>query len=235
MKKPLLVLFSFGLLTLFFACQKSNNVAPLPDSPDGEILSCGRGGGAQEPPPTLECGQFRTQSQGGWGAYPYGNNSGTYLHAHFSDAFPAGLKIGCDENGHSISFTSAASITKFLPSSGYPSILSVDVTDPQYGAVRSVLAGQVTALALNVGFDFYDEDFSPAEEKLGNLSIVSGPFAGKSVSEFLSIANAVLGGCSTDYSAAAVSQAASAINANFLDGKMNGGYLSCPASRFAER
>jgi len=121
-----------------------------------------------------------------------------------------------------------------LPASGYPNPLTTDVVDPQFSS-RNVLAGQVAALALNVGFDFYDPDFSPAEEKLGNLQIISGPFAGNSVSGFLSIANAVLGGCNTDYSAEAVLQTASAINANFLDGKMNGGFLSCPATRLAER
>jgi hypothetical protein len=234
MKKPLLVILCFGSLTLFFACQKAQDVTPMTNS-EGEILSCSGGGGTHEPPPTLECGVFRTQSQGGWGSYPSGNNSGTYLRSNFLAAFPSGLNIGCDENGHSIHFSTAGAISKFLPASGFPGSLNADVVDPRNGSIKNVLIGQVTALALNVGFDFYDADFSPAEEKLGNLTIASGPFAGISVSGFLSIANAVLGGCNSDYSVEAINQAASAINANFLDGKMNGGFLSCPATRFAER
>jgi hypothetical protein len=234
MKKLLLFVFSFGLLTLFFACQKTNDVPSVTDTPD-EILTCGGGGGTDEPPPTLECGRFRSQSQGGWGSYPSGNNSGTYLRSHFSEAFSRGLKVGCDANGFSIYYSSAAAITKFLPTSGTPAVLTQDAVDPQSGSIRNVLIGQVTALAINVGFDFYYDDFSPAEEKLGNLQIVSGTFAGKSVSEFLSIANTVLGGCNTDYSADAINQTSSAINANFLDGRTNRSFLSCPAVRFAER
>ena len=234
MKKPLLVIFSFGLLTLFFACQKAQDLTPSMNTQD-EIMSCGGGGGTHEPPPTLECGVFRTQSQGGWGSYPSGNNSGTYLHSHFAAAFPSGLRIGCDGNGYSVYFTSASAITKFLPGWGNPTVLTKNSTDPQNGSIKNVLISQVTALALNVGFDFYDADFSPAEEKLGNLTIASGPFAGKSVSEFLTISNAVLGGCNTDYSAESINQAAGAINTNFLDGKMNSGFLSCPVTRFAER
>lgn len=233
MKKVLSGVFSLALFTFFFACQKSQEVA-LPNTQD-EILSCGGGGGTQEPPPTLECGVFRTQSQGGWGAYPSGMNAGKYLHANFAAAFPSGLKIGCDDPGHSIYFTSAGAITKFLPSSGYPSGLAMNATDPQYGSIRNTLIGQVTALSLNVGFDFYDPNFSPAEEKLGNLNILSGPFAGHSVNDFLSISNAVIGGCNVDYTAESINQTASAINANFLDGRTNGGLLGCPTTRFAER
>jgi len=234
MKKPLLVSSSLALLMFVLSCQKSADVPSAAASQD-EVMGCAGGGGSHEAPPPLECGVFRTQSQGGWGAYPYGNNSGTYLHTNFLAAFPSGLKIGCDAGGHSVTFTTASAITKFLPSSGYPASLTTDATDPQNGSIRNVALGQVTALALNVGFDFYDADFSPAEEKLGNLSIASGTFAGMSVSQFLSTANAVLGGCNTDYSVQAVNQTAGTINANFLDGKANAGMLTCPTTRFAER
>lgn len=38
--------------------------------------NCPGGGGE-------ECGQLRTQTQGGWGAEPHGQNPGTFLHANF--------------------------------------------------------------------------------------------------------------------------------------------------------
>src|SRR4029079_4504484 len=34
------------------------------------------------------CTGFRTQTQGGWGTDPTGNNPGVYLHANFAAAFP---------------------------------------------------------------------------------------------------------------------------------------------------
>ena len=234
MKKLLTVVVAFGFVLLFFACQKSNDV--INDSiPSDEILTCSGGGGVNEAPPPLECGVFRTQSQGGWGTYPYGSNAGKYLQTHFSAAFPTGLKIGCEQNGYSVSFTSASAITRFLPASGTPSILTINQVDPSNGSVKNVLIGQVAALAINVGFDFYYDDFSPAEERLGNLQIASGPFAGMNVSEFLSLANLVLGGCGPDYSVEAINKTASALNANFLDGRTNGGFVICPVTRIAER
>jgi len=228
MKKLASAISTVLLLTVFFACQKTQDVASTLNT-DEEILSCA--GGGSTPPPTLECGQFRTQSQGGWGTSPYGNNSGSYLRSHFSAAFPAGMTIGCDGHGYSVFYSSAKAIAEFLPASGTASVLTVNAIDPRSRSIRNVLIGHITALALNVGFDSFDWDFSPADEQLGNLQILSGPFAGKSVSEFLSIANGVLGGCNTDYSVDAVNQTANAINANFLDGRTNGGFLGCPVTR----
>jgi len=228
MKKLASVISFVLLLTLFFACQKTQDAVPTVNTEE-EILSCA--GGGSTPPPPLECGQFRTQSQGGWGTSPYGNNAGAYLRSHFSAAFPAGMTIGCDGHGYSVYFSSAKAITEFLPASGTASVLTINAADPRARSIRNVLVGHVTALALNIGFDSFDWDFSPADEQLGNLQILSGPFAGKSVSEFLSIANGVLGGCNTEYSVDVVNQTASAINANFLDGRTNGGFLGCPVTR----
>src|SRR5688572_32802239 len=64
--------------------------------------------------PAANCGSLRTQTPGGWGSTPRGNNPGSYLHANFDDAFPGGLTIGC-ENGGSITVTSAQAITNLLP------------------------------------------------------------------------------------------------------------------------
>ena len=56
-------------------------------------------------------------------------------------------------------------------------------------------------------------------------------FAGKTVGEFLAIANDVLGGCSTSYSPTAINEVASQINENFDDGKSDNGFLVCPGPR----
>jgi hypothetical protein len=74
------------------------------------------------------------------------------------------------------------------------------------------LIGQVTALALNVGFDYFDPNFNPSSVPLGDMVIMSGPFTGKTVSQFLAIANDVLGGCSYAYSPSQVNETASRIN-----------------------
>src|SRR4029079_7296542 len=47
---------------------------------------------------TLDCEvncHFRTQTQGGWGATPNGNNPAMYLQNHFASCFPNGVTIGC--------------------------------------------------------------------------------------------------------------------------------------------
>jgi hypothetical protein len=60
------------------------------------------------------------------------------------------------------------------------------------------------------------------------MLIGSGTFQGKSVSEFIRIADKVLGGCSSDYSVEDVLTTATAINENFDNGTTNNGYLTCP-------
>ena len=226
MKKSLCVLLFVMSITVFVACQKSHDLAATTQSNE-EIATTTVAGSALESTP-LECGVFRTQSQGGWGTSPTGNNPGAYLHAHFATAFPAGLRVGCD-NG-SLFYSSAAAITAFIPSGGTPAAISGNMVDPS--PFKNTLAGQVTALALSVGFDYADPDFAPAEENLGNLVIGSGAFAGKSVNELLALANGVLGGCETGYSPSQMNNAVSAINNNFLDGTINGGLLTCPSARF---
>jgi len=178
-------------------------------------------------PPT--CGQLRTQTQGGWGAVPHGNNPGTYLYANFAGAFPSGLTVGCT-TGHWVKYTNAAAITEFLPAGGTPGVLTANATNPADKSIKNVLIGQVTALALSVGFDNYDSNFGAGGVTLGNMVIGSGTFAGKTVSQFLTIANDVLGGCSNAYSPSTINDVATKINENYDDGKTNNGFLVCPGS-----
>jgi len=177
-----------------------------------------------------DCGQLRTQTQGGWGAPAHGNNPGASLHANFAAAFPGGLIVGCT-SGHWVKYTSADAITEFLPAGGTPGVLTANATNPPDKSIKNVLIGQVTALALSVGFDNYDPSFGQAGVHLGDMVIGSGPFAGKTVNEFLGIANNVLGGCSNAYTPAAVNETADKINSNFDDGKVDNGFLTCPGPR----
>jgi len=60
------------------------------------------------------------------------------------------------------------------------------------------------------------------------MVIGSGAFSGKTVEFFLAEANKVLGGAASSYSVQDVVTTATAINENYVDGKVNNGYLICP-------
>ena len=173
---------------------------------------------------------FRTQTQGGWGAVPAGNNPGVYLHANFAAAFPGGLVVGCN---NTLTLTSAQAVTDFLPSGSVPSALTGDLTDPG-NSYDNVLAGQVVALSLNVGFDNYDAAFGASSAALGDLVIASGDFAGLTVQQLLDAANAYLGGCASPYTASQLNDAATAVNENFDNGTQNSGYVLCPQASTLE-
>ena len=176
------------------------------------------------PPPPDDCGQLRTQTPGGWGAVPNGNNPGTYLHANFAAAFPTGLTVGCTPNYH-VTLTTAQAITDLLPTGGQAAVLTQNYTDP--AAIKNVLVGHLVALTLSTGFDVYDANFGQAGTTLGQMEIGSGTFAGWTVNAFLAEANKTLGGCGT-YSVQDVLTTATSINENYVDGNVDNGFLVCP-------
>ena len=172
---------------------------------------------------TIGPGEFRTQTQGGWGSVPSGGNPGDYLADNFNATFPNGIVIGCD---NTITLTSVQAVTNFIPQSGPPEAISQSYTNPTLAL--SVLAGQVLALTLSTGFDNYDLQFGSSSTALENLVIVSGPMAGQTIAYALDEGNRVLGGCSTSYSISDVNSVLSQINQNFVDGTQDNGYLECP-------
>ncbi|NJN77464.1 MAG: hypothetical protein HC803_03335 [Saprospiraceae bacterium] len=172
-----------------------------------------------------QCPGFRTQTQGGWGTNPSGNNPGTYSHANFANAFPNGLVVGCNKT---LTLTSAQAVSDFLPSGGGPKALTSNTTNPT--KKEGTLAGQVVALSLSVGFDNYDPNFASSSYSLKDLIIQSGTFTGWTVQQLLYEANQALGGCSSSYSLSALNDAVDAINNNYVDGTQNGGFLGCPPS-----
>jgi hypothetical protein len=176
------------------------------------------------PTDTGSCGQLRTQTQGGWGATPNGNNAGVYLHNNFAAAFPTGLNVGC-AGGYTIHMSSAQKITDLLPAGGTPKALQQNYTDP--ATIQNTLVGQLIALTLNVGFDNYDPNFGQAGRSLGTMYIKKGKFRRKTVNEFLIIANDVLGTCSNAYKPSDINETAAKINENFQSGDANKGYLVC--------
>ncbi len=169
-------------------------------------------------------GQFKTFTIGGWGTNCNGNNPGCYRDAHFDAAFPDGVAIGCGNN--KLIFDSSAAIAAYLPAGGGPAVLPAGTfTNPTTS--RGVLSSQVLAIALAVGFDNADPNFSASNSSLASLTIKNGTFAGMSVGDFLTLANNVLGGCSSQYTPAQLNETATAINENFDNGTVDNGVLNC--------
>jgi hypothetical protein len=175
-------------------------------------------------PEECEPGMFRTQTQGGWGTNPNGNNPGAYLHAHFSEVFPNGLTLGCS---NTLVLTSAQAVTDFLPSGSTPSSLSNGELMNPGGSYNNVFAGQVVALAISMAMDEHISDFGSSNLALADLLIVNGDFAGWSVGDVWQLANDILGGCNSQYTPSQLNAVISSINENFVDGTMNGGFLDC--------
>lgn len=176
--------------------------------------------------PPGDCGPLRTQTPGGWGAPPSGNNPGAYLHANFDDAFGDFITVGCYPNNFYVKLTSAQAITDLLPTGGQAKKLTANLTDP--ASISNVLVGHLVAITLATGFDVFDADFGEAGITLGSMVIGSGTFEGWTVNQFLAEANKVLGGCSTAYTIQQVLTTATAINENYVDGKVDLGFLECP-------
>ncbi|MBX7052100.1 MAG: T9SS type A sorting domain-containing protein [Flavobacteriales bacterium] len=167
---------------------------------------------------------FRTYTQGGWGAPAHGNNPGVYRNANFAGAFPSGLTIGCNP-GNTLTLTSAQAVQDFLPSGSTPSALPSDLVNPG-NSYNNVLAGQLVAVTLALGFDAYDPNFGGSTGFLGNQTIASGTFAGMTISQVVAIANQVIGGCSNAYTYSSLNEVLTGINENF-DGGSNHGFVNC--------
>jgi len=173
------------------------------------------------------CPGFKTYTQGGWGSTVSGNNPGTYLNNNFAAAFPNGLTVGCNRK---IQFTSASAIKAFLPQGGTAGLLPAGTTvNPTNISMANVLAGQLVALALNMGFDSYDANFGSSSYNLKDLRITSGPFMGMTVQEFYTEACNKIGNCYTgSFTFSQFNTAATAINQNYDNGVTSGNFLTCP-------
>lgn len=165
---------------------------------------------------------FVTYTQGGWGS-PSNSTPGKIRDNYFSTVFPGGLIVG---SNYKLTLTSATAVKNFLPQGGTAGAFNQNYTNPT-STSAGVLGGQVVALTMNVYYSaagFLGTNPLP----LGSLIFVSGPFAGKTVYEFLAIAHQAIGGINTGYSFSQINDAATAINENFNNPNSHNGYLTCP-------
>lgn len=171
------------------------------------------------------CPGYKTITQGGWSSTPSGNNPGTYLNQNFAAAFPGGLTIGCVRT---LKLTSPSAIRNYLPQTSTPKALPVgNLVNPSRSAHKNVFAGQLVALALNLGFDNYNANFAPAAGNLKNLRIGSGPFMGWTVQQLFDEANRKIGGCSSaSFSFSQYSNAVDMVNNSYNNGSISG-FLVC--------
>jgi hypothetical protein len=168
---------------------------------------------------TGSCPTFRTQTQGGWGAKPSGNNPGALLANNFSAVYPAGVQIG---GAKTLRFTSAAAVQAFLPQGGTPAALTASAVNPTTSAA-GVFAGQVLALQLSVDFS----NAAITRYGLGALKVQSGKLVGYTVAQVLALANSVLGGGAVPagLTISDINNIVDTINNNFDDGTVDRGYL----------
>jgi hypothetical protein len=180
------------------------------------------------PPPVINPGDFRTQTQGGWGATCRGGNPGCYRDAHFASCFPSGLTLGSGA-GYSAAFASSGDVEAFLPQGGTAAPFFQDHVNPS-STEAGVLGGQATALTLSVTFDQCDADFGASPVNLADLVVcdASSPCDGMTVGDVLAEGNAVLGGLSSSFSPSDINGCLSSINENFVDGTQVGSFLCLP-------
>ncbi len=170
-----------------------------------------------------DCGQFRTQSVGGWGGSSNGG-PGSYRDANFASAFPNGLTIGCGSNF--LVLTSAQAVEDYLPAGGSSAVLPAGtLTNPTN--YNNQLASQLVAAVLSLGFDANDPNFGPSNGYLGDQVYASGPFQGMTVSQVVTIANQAIGGCTQQYNLVELADALAQLNLNYEGGIVNNGAFVC--------
>ena len=169
--------------------------------------------------------QFRTQTQGGWGAKPSGNNPAMYLQNHWSSCFPNGITIGC-AGMHTLTLTSSTAVKNFLPAGSVAGQLTNDLVNP-LSSPAGVLAGQLVAAVINVTVDNCDPNFGSATTALGDAVYVGGPFDGMTVSDVIAAANNFIGGCGGSYTATQFNEALTDLNENYDNGTGDNGHFDC--------
>jgi choice-of-anchor A domain-containing protein/uncharacterized repeat protein (TIGR01451 family) len=166
---------------------------------------------------------FITFTQGGWSSPP-NSQPGEIRDQYFDLVFPDNLVIG---SNFTLTLTSANAVMLFLPQGGTPYKFTENYINPQINTSAGLFGGQLTAAMLNYHFNLEGYLGSNPYFNLGQLVIVSGPFAGKTVVQLLVIARHAIGGEETLYTYSQISDALASVNENFNDGQ-NNGFLTCP-------
>ncbi len=194
------------------------------------------------------CPGYHTQTQNQWSCTNTNSASysavSNYLTNNFALAFPNGLTIGCT---NTLLLTNAKAVKDFLPqTSGINPLPAGNSVNPgRTGTVSptcnswqsNLFAGNLASLALNLGFDQWDPNWSPASGNLKDLLIDSGAFKGWTVKMLFDTANAKIGGCTVNsaYTCALLNAAVTKVNANYIDGNVTGDYLVCPMTASGNR
>lgn len=173
------------------------------------------------------CSGFRTQTQSDWGTLPSTGSCSSYMCENFSKVFPNGLTIGCH---NMLKLTSGQAVVDLLPISGTIGVLPAGTTtDPDNRRFTNPFAGQIIALKLNVEFDKADAAFSKTAVLLKDMIVCKGMFNGRTVESVLAEAESLLSGGFALHSLYDLNEIVTRINRNYIDGKVTGSYLTCPA------
>jgi hypothetical protein len=149
--------------------------------------------------PPFVTNEYGTFTQGGWGASAHGNNPGALLASKFLAVFPSGsVKVGLAPQ-FSMTFSSAAAVTNYLPAGGPSNKLTANLVNPTTSA-SGVFGGQVLALKLSVSFG-YAGFLGTSPDKFGDLMLKDTGYSidGMTVSAVLAIAEQALGGGGLPY------------------------------------
>ena len=174
------------------------------------------------PPANCDTKGYVTFTQGGWGS-PSNSTPGIIRDTYFNSVFPSGLILG---GTYKLTLSSASAVKSFLPQGGTASTFTQNYSNPS-STSAGVLAGQLVALKLSVKYD--EAGYIGTNPiNLGELEILSGPFSGYSVNQFLALAEQAIGGGSLNgFTLNQFNDAATAINENFDNGTVDKGYLIC--------
>lgn len=178
----------------------------------------------------IEVGDFRTQTQGGWGIDDCnGGNPACYRDAHFTAAFPDGVTLGggCP-SGPTLTFTTSESVAAFLPQGSTASSFYEAAVDPLEGG--GVLAGQLLAAKLSLGFNLADPMFG-AMQNVGpeDLLFNGGPYEDWTVGGVVAEADLALSGClGADAPLSDLVAALTQFNEAYVDGTTTSDAFSLP-------
>lgn len=164
---------------------------------------------------------FTTFTQGGWG-----NKNGVPARIrdqYFTSVFPSGLVVG---GNYKLTLSSSQAVEDFLPQGGTAAAFTQNYSNVT-STSAGVLGGQLVALKCNVAYSAAGY-LGSNSTKLGDLKIASGPFSGKTVSQFLAMLETAIGGGSLGgFTFSQYNDAATAINENFDNGTVDKGFLTC--------
>ena len=182
----------------------------------------------------VEVGDFNTHEQGGWGSTSGGVHDN--LNNNFDAIFPSGVTVGCSA-GYEIVFTTADAIETYLPCTGDAESLVISHSGPNPEASsdpscwNNALVSQILTAKLNAQFDANLPSFSSSDLLLGDLVATSGVFMGMSANDIITVADSIVGDCSTSYTLNDIRAVLNDFNRNYAGAQVDEG-LFAPAACF---